>query len=336
MNNQEGILDIIRELIDDSDELRNKIDPLIGHKKTDEQIENIESILQIVQNKLHELHDKVNVSHDLIQTVIISIHSSRNELKKSVDGLIKKTGMQLKKITSTTEEATNKILDIAEKLDDDQMTIIDIIDKLKEETSDGLDQSLEKIKEKVLQNQDAAFTIIDYLQFQDITAQQIAGAYSLLSDTEKTLVSVSNLLKEFDMNNSASDDSDLKTTGVDKKSFNMEAAYSDKKNLQKSIDEMFSSGNTDTEIPEEKQKVSDLKDEDMKKKAASSGEKVDDSDINDLFSQKKEKESKDEKEEDFDIDELFSKKKKSEKKNEDEKDSNKSTQEDIDELFSKK
>ena len=314
MNNQEGILDIIRELIDDSDELRNKIDPLIGHKKTDEQIENIESILQIVQNKLHELHDKVNVSHDLIQTVIISIHSSRNELKKSVDGLIKKTGMQLKKITSTTEEATNKILDIAEKLDDDQMTIIDIIDKLKEETSDGLDQSLEKIKEKVLQNQDAAFTIIDYLQFQDITAQQIAGAYSLLSDTEKTLVSVSNLLKEFDMNNSASDDSDLKTTGVDKKSFNMEAAYSDKKNLQKSIDEMFSSGNTDTEIPEEKQKVSDLKDEDMKKKAASSGEKVDDSDINDLFSQKKEKESKDEKEEDFDIDELFSKKKKSEKK----------------------
>ena len=126
------------------------------------------------------LTDKTHLTYELIQVVINSIHSSRNELKKSVDGLLKKTGVQLKKITTTTEEATNKILDVAEELDAEQLVIIEKLDSLK--SNNNQEDIIEDIKKMIFKNQDAAFTIIDYLQFQDITAQQISGAYALLSD----------------------------------------------------------------------------------------------------------------------------------------------------------
>ncbi|PID28366.1 MAG: hypothetical protein CSB55_05205 [Candidatus Cloacimonadota bacterium] len=307
-----GVLPLIEELKDDFNALMEEMAPEIDKMESRDLSSHFRNHFISIYSKMKELPDKVDQSYELVQSVIKSIQSSRSELKKSVDGLIKKTGMQLQKITSTTEEATNKILDIAEKLDEDQEKIIALIEKI-EAGSDN--EIFAEIKEKIYKNQESAFTIIDFLQFQDITAQQIAGAYALLSDTETTLLRVSNLLKEFDDRETA-----LKTLkiDIDRNSFNSDAAFSDKKDIQNAIDDMFESQNTDVDIPDDKTCV--------KKILPSSGKEIDENfDIDALFDNKMKSEEKSSKDEDFDIDALFN--------NNNKKEENKTSQDEIDKLF---
>ncbi len=293
-----SIIAIIQEMMDDFSSLILEIEPVLArNEKVD---------LTMIQDhfnkhviKIKSLSDKVSETYRLIQIVIDSIHSSRSELKKSVDGLIKKTGQQLQKVTSTTEEATNKILDVAEKLDMDQQNILKALDRLKTaENSEASHALIEEIKGMIYFNSDAAFQIIDYLQFQDITAQQIAGAYSLLSDTEKTLLYVSNSLKEFD---ALDQKAESILTQIDKNAFNADANFTDKASIQTAIDDLFSSGNTSIDIPTDDGVV--LKDfvatkvEDKKED--------EDFDIDDLFNTKPDKPATDPSSQD-EIDKLFS------------------------------
>jgi hypothetical protein len=283
-------IEILREMFE---EINNEITPLV--KK--ENLENSEVLnkMNLIKRKIDSIKIEVDKSYGLIRLVIDSIHSSRSELKKSVDGLLKKTGAQLQKVTSTTEEATNKIMDVAEHLDDEQMTILDLLEKLKE-NDDAKNSLIDEITEKIHQNQDAAFTIIDFLQFQDITAQQIAGAYSLLSDTEKTLLYVAGLLNEFD----EVDDSSKGSTEhyIDKNAFNSDAKFVDKKDIQNAIDNLFETKNTDIEIPKDKE-------DELKPIAATSKSSVEQSeeiDIDALFATGNDNKKN---EEEIDIDALF-------------------------------
>jgi len=202
---------------------------------------------EAILDQLSKITEKTTYTHILVQSVINSIYSSRKELKDSVDGLLRKTGDQLGKITATTEAATNKILDEAMKLDSDQNTIIDKLDALKNlATSEELNADVETLKGMIYNNQDSVFNIIQFLQFQDITAQQIKGAYSLLHDTEKTLIYVSNLLKEFELG-----DNELTLPLIDKNSFNATATFVNKQNIQNAIDDMFNSGDVSVDIPKD-------------------------------------------------------------------------------------
>ncbi len=245
-----GIVPVIENLTNMLRELTADLSPLLDCQAANQPAEHIKEKMASMDSKMQRLLHSINHSYDLIQLVIKSIHTSRSELKKSVDGLIKKTGMQLQKVTSTTEEATNKILDVAEKLDEDQMSIIEILDSIQEDncTAEKSADLFDELRQKIYQNQESAFTIMDYLQFQDITAQQIAGAYSLLSDTEKTLLYVSEMLKRFDANFDMSEDM---TEAVDKKAFNMDATYKDKATIQSAIDNLFESRDENIDIPEE-------------------------------------------------------------------------------------
>ena len=249
---KQGIVPAIMRLRGLFEELAEAITSQREGKLTAERLQEMENKIAMYSDEVRMLPETINHSYELIQMVIQSIHSSRSELKKSVDGLIKKTGMQLQKVTSTTEEATNKILDVAEKLDEDQMKIIALIEDLEANSCSGDDLSakFEEVKSKVYQNQESAFLIMDYLQFQDITAQQIAGAYSLLADTEKTLLYVSDLLKRFDTNREKFEGA---ISDIDKRSFNEDATFNNKRVLQEAIDDLFSSGDVNADIPEDKQ-----------------------------------------------------------------------------------
>lgn len=298
----QGVITIMESLMNDLTLLIDEIRPVIEHTQPVD-FETVHKHFDILVEKMKSLTEKTNLTYQLIQMVLNSIHSSRSELKKSVDGLLKKTGVQLKKITTTTEEATNKILDIAEKMDSEQLIIIEKLDAIKTKSGD-ISSEIEEIKTMIYKNQDSAFTIIDYLQFQDITAQQISGAYALLSDTEKTLMYVSNLLKEFD---SGDEGHEFTLPEIDPKSFNADAMFKDKGNIQNLIDDLFDTGDTNIDIP-----IDSNPDDPNHELPAS---KPVDNDAN----------------EDFDIDALFNDSKKS---NNDNKKSEQSSQDDIDKLFS--
>jgi len=276
--NQSGLVTIIQELITDFQVMVKDVEPYLHGKALDP--EGLKQHLDDLLQKMTSMYDKTNLTHDLIKGVISSIHSSRRDFKQTVDGLIHKTSNQLKKITATTEDATNKILEVASKLDIDQNVIID---KLKEITKakppDDVKLIIDDIQNMVYDNQNAAFDIIQFLQFQDITAQQIAGAYSLLAETEKTLVYVLHLMKEFDFGNNNPEDLLPK---IDKNAFNADAVFADKGDIQNVIDDLFITGNTNIDIPEDKQSFSDSLDNSFTD-LANNG---DDFDIDALFSNK--------------------------------------------------
>ena len=265
------MITIIETIVNELTILIDEIRPFIEQTKPIDH-NHVQQHLDNLVTKMQGLTDKTHLTYELIQVVINSIHSSRNELKKSVDGLLKKTGVQLKKITTTTEEATNKILDVAEELDAEQLVIIEKLDSLK--SNNNQEDIIEDIKKMIFKNQDAAFTIIDYLQFQDITAQQISGAYALLSDTEKTLLYVSNLLKEFDF---GEEGPEIVLPEIDPKSFNANAIFIEKGNIQNLIDDLFETGDTDIDIP------NDHNDIELKDLQASVADSEDDFDIDALF-----------------------------------------------------
>ncbi len=334
-----GIVPVIENLKAMLNEVGSAVAPFLEDEIGNEPADNIKKKISAMDTKMQRLIESINHSYDLIQLVIKSIHTSRSELKKSVDGLIKKTGMQLQKVTSTTEEATNKILDVAEKLDEDQMKIIDILDNLEEmsESDERRTAIFDELRQKIYQNQESAFTIMDYLQFQDITAQQIAGAYALLSDTEKTLLYVSETLKRLDTTFEMSEDVKKE---IDKNAFNMDASYTDKTNIQSAIDNLFESRDENIDIPTDKK--DDPADEIAHCPAATEevngAEHVSNDDIDALFAGTSD--SKEDKSLQDDIDKLFSQDsganeevtvKPNQKK--DDKKSDAASQEEIDKLF---
>ncbi|MCL2063702.1 MAG: hypothetical protein FWG98_04955 [Candidatus Cloacimonetes bacterium] len=244
-NKNLGVISIIEEHLKDIKSLLAELEPLFNFKcfKFGGVRKQIEHFLETTST----LEEKANLTHTLIQGIIHSIHSSRKELKQSVDGLLKKTGDQLGKITATTEEATQKIMDEALKIESEQGIMVDKLEELRTATTpEDVNAKIEEIKGLVYGNQDSAFMIINYLQFQDITAQQIAGAYSLLSDTEKTLLYVSNLVKEFDMGDNTPD---FLLQDLDKNAFNADAVFRDKADIQHVIDDIFNTGNTELDVP---------------------------------------------------------------------------------------
>ena len=241
-----GVISIIERHLLDIKALLEELDPLFNFRcfnfgGVKKQIEHFNETAIL-------LEERANLTHTLIQGIIHSIHSSRKEMKQSVDGLLKKTGVQLERITATTEEATQKIMDEAMKIEAEQNVILLKLEEVRtlDPAVTDMDIKIEEIKKVVYGNQDAAFMIINYLQFQDITAQQIAGAYSLLSDTEKTLLYVSNLMKEFDMGENTPD---FLLQALDKNAFNADANFRDKADIQHVIDDIFNTGNTDIDVP---------------------------------------------------------------------------------------
>ena len=279
-----GVITIIEELnsdlkIENLKVFFKDVEPLL--KNSSLNIEDISQHLDHIIDKMSRLTNKANLTYQLVHNVIDSIHSSRKELKQSVDGLLKQTGNQLHKITSTTQDATNKILDEADKLNSDQEIIISKLDELacKCDMAENNNKIIAEIKDMVYSNQESTFNIMGHLQFQDITAQQISGAYSLLSDTEKTLLYVSNLMKEFDF---GENDPDILLPSIDKNAFNAGATFKDKTDIQGLIDDLFDTGNESMDIPVEEEEL-DLKHKMDVHKAETGAIVADDIDIDALF-----------------------------------------------------
>ena len=143
---------------------------------------------------------------------------------------------QLDRITRQTEKITQSILDLLEQLTGRDEEIIQGLDQLLRdiESQSGADtrRSIETLKDRVNTNLSAAYKVIESLQFQDITAQQMNYAASLLDDIGLKLQEV---LKKF--GSEAATDSDPKPRR--KGTFDPNANLDDSKAAQADIDTLF-------------------------------------------------------------------------------------------------
>ncbi len=104
---------------------------------------------------------------------------------------------QLERITRQTEDATHRVLDMVEHITARESEIESLLKDLKRalpatyfRNSSKAKAVIERIRECAGQNQSAAYDIMDALQFQDITSQQIDHAITLLEQVQSRLQSV--------------------------------------------------------------------------------------------------------------------------------------------------
>jgi len=141
---------------------------------------------QLSRGLQREITDLANSITEMIE----SFKSIRQPLAESHDK-VPQAANQLDRITRQTEAAAHQMLDLAETIvqrnDEVKKGLQEICEKAESESGSKLKARTETLVVSVDKNMDAAYTLMDSLQFQDITAQQMNHAASLLEDIEEKL-----------------------------------------------------------------------------------------------------------------------------------------------------
>lgn len=144
----------------------------------------------ILQNKIKKEIFELSAS---ISEIVDGYRRLRNPLVESQQNVPMAT-RQLDKISEQTEAATQQMLDLVEQITQREQAVMEGLKTIKEkaEAKDltGVGEIVDDLTEKADTNCNDAYTIMDALQFQDITSQQISHAMSLLEELETKLTTV--------------------------------------------------------------------------------------------------------------------------------------------------
>lgn len=192
-----------------------------------------------IANEMKSIPFSLQEIEKILMDIINSIHKNRSDLEDSVNVLIKNTSSQLTKVTEATGEATSNIMDITDKLVEDQNFMTAELSKLKEAIAPDNKVALalvENLVGKIQEDQANTYQIWDFLQFQDITTQQIEYAYNLLRETESKLIKVSDRLGGLD-------DVNMNVIEEHNTAFDPDANFDFEGNRQDEIDDLINSFN---------------------------------------------------------------------------------------------
>ena len=172
-----------------------------------------------------------------IEEVIPLFDAIQDNLKQS-SSLIPKASEKLGKVTSATEMAATEVMDIVdnviERLNKMSENINVIEENLSAESAEVIKEKTALIREEIDGSQDDLFSIMNALQFQDITTQQING----ISETiENVHFKIAELLSGFQ-------DEGISLLDVKKAAFDPNAEYDFDRSAesQKMADEFIKKG----------------------------------------------------------------------------------------------
>lgn len=191
-----------------------------------------------VQAKI--LHELTTLA-DSINEIVESYRKLRSPLVESQER-VPRAAEQLDKISAQTEAAAHRMLDVIEGITQREQEVVDDLHALNAElTSDEqarLGGRIDALIAKSQANCDDAYAIMDALQFQDITAQQLGQALSLLEELDTKLVDMVSVLKG-EMGQVAGATEQMKKRSA-QLAFDPHADMYEKKTNQADIDNMFS------------------------------------------------------------------------------------------------
>jgi len=163
-----------------------------------------EAALRLVDQELYDQHEVPRGRHNTpaagyaevpqilveaqeqIMSVLLQLRESRAVLQLSSESRFQLTHEKLREVTSATEVAATDILDACDRA-------TGLVDEL-----DAIDGAQQPDRAKAVQVRgtlrDELHVMMDALQFQDITAQQLTHASAVLMDMERRLTEVSMLL----------------------------------------------------------------------------------------------------------------------------------------------
>jgi chemotaxis regulatin CheY-phosphate phosphatase CheZ len=183
------------------------------------------------------LQKEVSELSTSIATLLDGFNKLRNPIVESRQKVPQATN-QLDKISEQTEAAAHRMLDMVEKITEREGDIISSLGQFKEYAQsnqpDNILSEIDGVIEKANVNLNDAFMIMDALQFQDITSQQMDHAATLLEEVEGKLHGI---LADLGTN----DNDSVRTASEKKKvrAFDPHADFSDKQTNQQEIDNMF-------------------------------------------------------------------------------------------------
>lgn len=181
-----------------------------------------------IQLEIEELASSIN-------EIVAKFKELHNPLRESSEKVPRATE-QLDKISEQTEAAAHQMLDRVEKIvghvEDFKTGLNQIKTCIKEDRVGDVDGMVDDLLEKANVTCNDAYTIMDALQFQDITAQQMNHAAALLEDIEIKLNGIMGALKgETSVTESAAVKKD--------RAYDPHADLFEKKTDQSAIDDMF-------------------------------------------------------------------------------------------------
>ncbi len=198
---------------------------------------NTNTLQNKIQKEITELTRSIN-------TIIDNFKQLKNPLQESKEKVPVATN-QLDKISEQTEAATNHMLDLIEKMsirEDEVISGLRELRKLLPENSEKMIKLMDNIIEKVDLNVNDAFTLMNALQFQDITSQQMNHAAALLEEIEVKLIQIQEVF-------GSATKADLDGAVSHKKKgrvYDPHADLYEKKTEQKDVDSIFNKVKTDS------------------------------------------------------------------------------------------
>ncbi len=182
-----------------------------------------------------------------IEDLSRSLRDIQGPLADTRESLPKAT-THLDRISSQTEQATHRVLDMVENISTQQVEIIGHLNEALNVLSDSGEKNetvsslLEKAEEVANHSQNDAFAIMDALQFQDITTQQINHAASLLEEVDDKIAEI---LGDVESGGTSSVDRESKQTrgGRKERSFDPHADMEIKHTDQSAIDNLVRESN---------------------------------------------------------------------------------------------
>ncbi|MEP6836206.1 MAG: hypothetical protein ABJB74_22645 [Gemmatimonas sp.] len=175
--------------------------------RTQEVLYESEAALRLVDHELSALHDvqdarptwsspasedglgNISVLLERANTQILSVLTRLRERRAAIEttavGKVRITQDKLREVTSATEDAATNIMDACDRA----TTLVDELDGIDAcETPDRSKAAAARVSLR-----DELFLMMGALQFQDITAQQLAHASAVLDEMEQRMIEVAKL-----------------------------------------------------------------------------------------------------------------------------------------------
>ena len=187
------------------------------------------------ENLQTKIQNEVVALTKALTGLIENFQRLRNPLVESHEKVPQATN-QLDKISQQTEAAAHRMLDTAENITQREQEIIDGINEIitKELSPAQAKPILTGLLDKANTNLNDAYSIMDALQFQDITSQQMDHAASLLEEIEGKLQNILSIVGYLDAEALAPREKKVRA-------YDPHADMADKKADQQAIDTLFQS-----------------------------------------------------------------------------------------------
>ncbi|MEA1996094.1 MAG: hypothetical protein U9N45_00565 [Gemmatimonadota bacterium] len=235
---QEGILNKnLSRLSSVADDINKGLDKLGAEISDGEEKTILQDIATGARELFHEMSEVVN-------GIVKDMEDTEEKLKESADKFLGQVSKQLDKVNESTQSAVTNMLDRIDNVSERQNDVSDHLGKLKKIIGDtGKDRPCEnlmdcikKIESLESEIQMEIFEMMNEMQFQDITEQQINHANQLIEEAKIKLLDFRKILSGL---TGKAGREELEVSGPrTKAAFDTEATMENRENRQSLADEL--------------------------------------------------------------------------------------------------